>query len=99
MSELGVIKFPKIRCYDNGEKIIDRYTIVLLKEIMCCPVCGQIEGYECIAMSKNPNSPQGYCQIGSCKLGKHLGKQVEFSELPEKVKQKFLDIMKEENYE
>lgn len=71
--------------YDTGpESTSDRYTVVL------SPQRGwqkELRGaYQCIALSSNPNSPQGFSQFSSCMLGKHLGRRVEWSTLPQNIR-------------
>lgn len=64
-----------IRCFDHPD-YVDRYTVVYLD---------QPEGnglYACVGMSGAPFHPQGFCQHSTCRLGKHLGKRITFSNLP-----------------
>jgi hypothetical protein len=72
-------KLP-VKCYDNGGDSFDRYTVVFndLKE--------QPNVYEYVGMSSNPFSPSGFCQHGVCIVGKHLGKRIAFSSLPDDCK-------------
>ena len=66
----------RIAVYDNG-KSGDRYTVVYLDSP---------EGYNlyhCVGMSGAPFWPQGVCQHGLAKLGRHLGKRIPFATLPE----------------
>jgi hypothetical protein len=66
----------EISIYDNGGKTADRYTVVYLEN------CLGKELYECRGMSEHPTHPQGYGQLGSATPGRHLGKFIEFDELP-----------------
>lgn len=70
-----------IKCYDNGGKSFDRYTVAYLD----FPARGNPSLFECVACSEHPFHPQGFGQHTSCFLGEHLGKEVELKELPEDV--------------
>jgi hypothetical protein len=75
-----------VRCYDNGGKSFDQYTVVYT---------GKYPGkkpFECnyVAMSTNPFHPQGFGQHGWSGDGmidrpkySHLGKRIPFFSLPE----------------
>jgi len=66
-----------IRCYDDGGKSVDRYTVVYMD---------QPEGhghYNCVGMSAAPFHPQGVGQHSIAKVGRHLGKRIKFEDLPE----------------
>lgn len=83
-------KSLKIRCYDNGGKTMDRYTVVYLEEPESRP-----NTFACVGMSSNPFSPQGFGQHSSAMLGRHLGKSIEFASLPsdcQKLVRKDLEI-------
>jgi len=77
----------KIACFNNEGETLDRYTIVILDNIMYY-VDGQ-PMYECLASSANPFTEFG--QHSDCMLGGHLGKEITFDELPEDVK-KFVNM-------
>jgi hypothetical protein len=69
-----------VRVYDLGEdaEVIDRYTVVRLdwEETR--------DGLKtCFGMSEHPTHPQGFGQHGAAMPGRHLGKLIAFSELPE----------------
>jgi hypothetical protein len=66
-----------IRCYDNGGKTFDRYTVVYLD----LPEENGL--YESVGMSAHPFHPQGFGQHGAARLGKHLGKLIAFTKMPE----------------
>jgi hypothetical protein len=75
-----------IRCYDNGGKTFDRYTI-----LPCRAWRDYLESpglWRCIAASTNPYDPQGFGQHTTAMAGRHLGKRVTFDSLPPQV-QKF----------
>lgn len=70
-----------IKCYDNGGASIDRYTVAYLD----FPYDRNPKVFECVGCNDSPFHPQGFGQHSSCMLGPHLGKEIEFSELPEDV--------------
>lgn len=67
----------KIRCYDNGGKTMDRFTVVYLQEPDRTPGL-----FACVGMSENPFHPQGFGQHSTAMLGRHLGRIVAFASLP-----------------
>ena len=72
----------RIRCYDNGGKTADRYTVVYLD----CPE--NAPGmYWSIGMDSSPFHPHGFGQHGAAMLGRHLGKRIRFADLPEDCRQ------------
>ena len=82
-----------VRCYDGGEELYDRYTVVYSGRWPC-------KGrrfFVYVGMSKHPYHPQGFCQHGDSdrpidvnKAGwapaigrkNHLGVRIAFSDLP-----------------
>lgn len=73
-----------LRCYDNGGRSFDRYTIL--------PPRWAGESYRerdgswtCIAASEHPYRPQGFGQHCSARPGRHLGARVAWADLPEGV--------------
>lgn len=67
-----------IRCYDNGGKTYDRYTVVYMDEPL------EASGlFFSVGMSEDPFHPQGFGQYGPAKPGRYLGKRIEFEDLPE----------------
>lgn len=77
-----------LKVYDNEGKSFDRYTVVVgVKQ----------EQYECLGLSLNPDSPQGFSQWGLCILGEHLGKEVNFEDLPKNVRIHILNRLREED--
>ena len=74
--------------YDNEGESFDRYTVITNKQ-------DSDTNYTlCLALSHNPNSPQGMSLFCSCKEGKHLGKKIEFSELSEEIQKHILQRLK-----
>lgn len=72
---------PKnIRCYDNGGKTFDRYTVVY----MDYPE-RKAGMYEAIGASDSPFHPQGFGQHCMAAPGGHLGRRIPFESLPEGV--------------
>lgn len=66
----------RIRCYDNGGKTADRYTVVYLED-------RERDGtYTCVGMSAEPFHPQGVGQHSTAMLGRHLGRRISFEALP-----------------
>lgn len=94
--------FFKLRkVYDNGGVSTDRYTatfdifdqhtgkwFAFTEGINCGDIEeGASQGkIYCMCMSPNPFHPQGVGLTGTCVEGRHLGKRVKFSSLPEPVK-------------
>ncbi len=76
-----------IRCYDNGGKTADRYTIVFTR-------LNSLGYKECMYLSANsePFHPQGIGMHGSAPTAidrpaySHLGKRIQFDNLPEMVR-------------
>ena len=70
--------------YDFGDSVADRYTIVLNE-----PDYGagseQTE-YTALGLGDCPDHPAGFSQWVSAVLGPHLGKQIAFDDLPERVR-------------
>jgi hypothetical protein len=75
-----------LRCYDNGGKTWDRYTIVPPRwakdEREHAPGT-----FMAIAASEHPFHPQGFGQHTAAMPGAHLGKRVCWSGLPPDVQQ------------
>ena len=67
-----------IRCYDNGGKTADRYTVVYMDYPTRHAGC-----YESVGMSTEPFHPQGFGQHGDAMPGRHLGRRIAFADLPE----------------
>ena len=78
MSSPSPRNLKSVRCYDNGGKTFDRFTVVYLDY----PERGR-NIYSARGMSENPTHPQGFGQGCTAQLGRHLGKRIAFSELPE----------------
>ena len=76
-----------LRCYDNGGKTFDRYTVVP-------PRWAKEERernshlFNAIGASEHPFAPQGYGNHTTAQPGPHLGKRVKWADLPPDV-QKF----------
>ena len=73
-----------IRCYDDGGKSIDRYTVCFTGRYR--HLTGGVFVY--LTMNCAPFHPQGFGQHGSSRTqtdrpsGAHLGKRISFSDLP-----------------
>jgi len=74
-------KILPVKCYDNGGKTFDRYTVVYLDDKY--KVQGKV-WYTMLGMSNNPF--EGFGQHCEGQLGKHLGKKIAFDDLPEDCK-------------
>lgn len=78
-----------VRCYDNGGKTFDRYTVVFTGKYR--RYTGGHQNY--VGMSDNPFSPQGFGQHGSSfedidrPTYSHLGKKIDFDDLPKDCQQ------------
>lgn len=71
------IETMDVRIYDNGGKTADRYTAVYMDEPE-----RQKGLYACVGMDDRPFSPQGFGQHGVAMPGAHLGKRIDFADLP-----------------
>jgi len=86
-----------LQIYDNEGKTFDRYTVVDVRDAIEVTerFGGTKQYYQCLGLSSNPSDPQGYSMWGGCILGKHLGKRIEFAELPENIQQHIIQRFKE----
>ena len=66
-----------IKCYDNGGESLDRYTIVYLSR----PAFGE-KAYEIRSMCDAPKHPCGVSLYAVGDDGEHLGKLINFEDLP-----------------
>lgn len=67
------------KCYDNGGKTFDRYTVIFTRSSL------RNRGRTIyVGMSDSPFAPNGFGQHGDAPAGTigNLGKRIEFSELP-----------------
>ncbi len=81
INEMTPTHFARIihSIWDNGGETADRYTIVL-------------KGGDALGLSDNPDHPQGFSQWDhGVKPGSHLGKKINFNQLPKKVQDHALD--------
>ena len=69
----------QVKIYDN-RKSLDRYTAVFVTQ-------PTRNGFEAIAMSERPHHSAGGYQFCEAKPGKHLGRPIKFSQLPEECQQ------------
>jgi hypothetical protein len=68
-----------IKCYDNGGKSFDQYTVVYLDY----PQDKHgVKYFDAVAMSANPFHPQGFGQHTLAQIGEHLGKEIYYNDLP-----------------
>ncbi len=87
-SALGIHKTStnskfNLKCYDAGEEVVDRYTIIHIDDMIRMTADGAL--YSAWAASANPFHPLGFGQHTEAMIGNHLGQEVEFSQLPEDV--------------
>ena len=75
---IEMISNRPIKCYDNGGKSFDRYTVIYLDEIEN----RDKRLFAARAMSASPFNAQGFGQYTSAMVGSHLGKRIAFAELP-----------------
>lgn len=81
MSKYERVNGQRIRCYDNGGKTADRYTVVYLDDPETpMPHCKL--HYNSVGMSADPFHPQGFGQHCAAMCGAHLGKRIPFASLP-----------------
>lgn len=66
-----------IRCYDNGGKTVDRYTVVYMDD----PERNK-GTYAARGMTAEPFHPQGIGMFCTAQPGRHLGRRIAFKELP-----------------
>lgn len=64
-----------IKCYDNGGKTADRYTVFYMD-------IPETHGFMLVGMSERPFHPHGFGQHSSGTPGRHCGKRIKFEELP-----------------
>jgi hypothetical protein len=69
-----------VKCYDYGESVADRYTVVYMDHYY--PATDTYMAFGC---DEWPTHPLGIGQHCECLPGPHLGKEIPFSELPESV--------------
>jgi hypothetical protein len=74
-----------LRCYDNGGKTADRYTIIPPR--WAREYCPAWFAWDCIGASAEPFHPQGCGQHGSATPGPHLGRRIHWNALPSDVQQ------------
>lgn len=66
--------------YDNGGESIDRYTVVT--------DCEEIDGaLFSLHLSEDCTAPNGVSMCGSVIPGEHLGREISFTELPERMQE------------
>jgi len=66
--------------WDNEGETVDRYTVVFTDK--------ERNGlHEALGLSNDPTSPQGFSQWTSAQEGEHLGKRLDFSDLPKHIQE------------
>ena len=80
------------KIYDNEGKTLDRYTILTEPFFITGKSC------ECLGLSNNPTHPtHGFSQWGDCFAGEHLGKEIEFDNLPDDVQEHIIERLEKTN--
>lgn len=77
-----------LRCFDNGGKTCDRYTIIPPRWAGAQWRENYLGSWQAIAANAEPYHPQGFGMHVSAAPGPHLGKRVHWDTLPADV-QKF----------
>lgn len=77
MKTISLKQARSIRCYDNGGKTCDRYTVVFMESPE-----RDYDTFTALAMNEEPFHPQGFGQHTIATPGRHLGKRIPFSKLP-----------------
>lgn len=72
-----------LKIYDNGGKTVDRYTVVL-KDWRNRQDGARL--FQCLGLSEEPTAWYGFSQCGEAIIGRHLGKIIQWKDLPEKVR-------------
>lgn len=72
-----------IRVYDNDGSTADRYTVVLSRRGYTVA----FGHYPCLSFSGSPDHPQGVSMWGECTIGRHLGRQIRFIDLPDELQE------------
>jgi len=87
-----------IRCYDNGGKTFDRFTVVFSGHYRRKNSRDQ---FIYLGLSENPYHPQGFGQHGGSDelidrpAYSHLGKKITFDQLPDDCKRAVIDVYRE----
>lgn len=72
-----------LKIYDNGGKTADRYAIIFKD----WRYWNGDRLFQCLGLSENPTHPQyGVSLWGEAILGRHLGKVIQWENLPENVR-------------
>jgi hypothetical protein len=69
--------WPDLRIYDNGGQTFDRYTVVFMNEPE-----RRHSTFAALGMSAHPFHPQGFGQHCIAMPGHHLGRRINFADLP-----------------
>ena len=62
--------------WDNGGATQDRYTVALKNNSGSCY-------HDCLCLDDTPTHPLGFSQFSTCQAGKHLGKRIRWTQLPD----------------
>jgi hypothetical protein len=72
--------------WDNGGETVDRYTVVVDSLHT-----GRAGLFDALGLSSNPTSPQGFSQWTCAQEGEHLGKKVDFDDLPGHIQEHIIE--------
>ena len=83
--------YGRVRCYDNGGKTADRYTVLFedLPDPEGLPE-RKVRPYgprQSLSLSSAPSHPQGVSMWAAAKPGPWLGRRIPFADLPLNVQQ------------
>ena len=79
------MELTNLVCYDNGGETFDRYTVLVTPPEDRDPYYHDSGLWEGLGLSLNCDWIQGYSQWCDTVPGDHLGKRINFSDLPENV--------------
>lgn len=74
-----------LRCYDNGGRSFDRYTIIPPRWAHQYRERAQHGAFLAIAASERPYHAQGFGQLVTAVPGPHLGRRIHWGDLPADV--------------
>lgn len=85
-------RLSNVICYDNDGRTADRYTVIYRDQAYC-----DDGSFECIGMCATPFLPNGISMHGLAVPGSHIGKEIDFNELPADCQKKVLNDLYEQH--
>lgn len=76
-----------VSCWDNGGSTADRYTIIFTNQ----PEDQAKATFAAVGASDDVTSPQGFYQHTIAQPGRHLGKRIGFTQLPEALQKRVME--------